>query len=415
MNTTFAALLAGMVGCAFVRPISVAEAAKFKEKVLWSFGNGTDGQYASASLIDVKGTFYSTTGAGGTYGGGAVFALDQTTGVEQVLYSFCRQDSCADGLFPSDSLINVKGVLYGTTVEGGGTSCGGAGCGTVFALDPRTGAERVLYAFCSQYNCADGSDPFAGLIDVKGVLYGTTDEGGTSEFGTVFALDPKTGTETVLYSFCSQQNCADGQNPGPPLIAVSGILYGTTVAGGTYGCGSGQGCGAAFSLDPSTGAETVVHSFGNGTDGRVPEASLINVNGILYGTTDYGMGTGCGGSGCGTVFSLDPSTGAETVFHSFLGGTDGANPFASLINVNGTLYGTTYAGGGEGCDGGGCGTVFSIDSNTDAEKVLYSFQGGTDGANPTAGLINVKGVLYGTTQRGGIYGYGTVFALKKMR
>ena len=142
------------------------------------------------------------------------------------------------------------------------------------------------------------------------------------------------------------------------------------------------------------------------------------MTGILYGTTYVGGGTGCGGYGCGTVFSLDPSTGTETVLHSFGNGTDGANPSASLIDVKGTLYGTTSTGGGTGCHGYGCGTVFSLDPSTGAETVLYSFccrRNCTDGANPYASLTAVNGKFYGTTESGGAYGYGTVFVLKKKR
>jgi uncharacterized repeat protein (TIGR03803 family) len=95
----------------------------------------------------------------------------------------------------------------------------------------------------------------------------------------------------------------------------------------------------------------VLHSFGNGTDGSEPyAAALTNVVGTLYGTTWQG-----GGYGGGTVFSIDPSTGAEIILHSFGSGADGAKPYAELINVNGTLYGTTWQGGTYGG-----GTVFSL-------------------------------------------------------
>lgn len=417
----------GLVSCAFVQLLPAAEAAKFQEKVLWSFGSGTDGHYPSASLINVKGMLYGTTSAGGAgigcspYGCGTVFAVDPKTSVETVVYSFCSRRNCADGEAPYSNLIDVKSTLYGTTFEGG-SGFDAPQFGAAFALNPNTGTERVIHSFCSQQDCTDGANPVAGLINVNGIFYGTTETGGTSFYGTAFALDPKAGTETVLYSFCTQQTCADGQNPNPALVDVNGTLYGTTVAGGAYSCGNGSGCGTAFSLDPNTRAETVLHSFGNGgSDGRAPEAALIVVNGLLYGTTDAGGLSGCGAYGCGTVFSIDPNTGAEKVLYAFCSHgncTDGANPFASLIAVDGLLYGTTQAGGHLGCGGGGCGTVFSVDPNTGAEKVVYSFcgeQNCTDGASAGASLIDVNGVLYGTTYAGGAYGYGTVFALSKKR
>jgi uncharacterized repeat protein (TIGR03803 family) len=212
----------------------------------------------------------------------------------------------------------------------------------------------------------------------------------------------------VLYSF---GDFADGEEP-LGVIDVAGMLFGTTGAGGC--CGEG-GCGVAFSLDPRTSQETVLHSFDNGADGCYPDSRLVVLNGVFYGVT-YGGGTGCGGQGCGTVLSLDPSTGAEAILYSFCSQescTDGETPEAGLIEVKGTLYGTTLSGG-TGCDGAGCGTVFSLDPNTGAETVLYAFQGGTDGSGPNA-VIDVKGTLYGTTVGGGAYGYGTLFALEKAR
>jgi uncharacterized repeat protein (TIGR03803 family) len=423
------ALFASMISFAFVQPILPADAVTYKEKVLHSFGGGTDGLHPFAAVIDVKGILYGTTSGGGILGGGVVFAVNGKTGAETTVYSFCSEKHCADGYNPSAGLIDVKGTLYGTTSQGG-TGFDGQELGTAFALDPNTGSEKVLYSFCSLQNCPDGAYPLAGLINVNGVLYGTTQDGGTSinDYGTAFALDRKTGAETVLYSFCSQKNCTDGWNPNPALIAVNGTLYGTTIAGGTYGCGNGLGCGTVYSLDPNTGAETVLHAFAGGsTDGDGPEASLIAVNGTLYGTTIEGGSGSCGTGayGCGTVFSLDPTTGAEKVSYSFCSRpncTDGAEPFASLINVNETFYGTTIAGGGTGCGGYGCGTVFSIDPNTGAETVLYSFcskQNCADGAQPFASLIAVNSKsgtkLYGTTSAGGTYGYGTVFVLKQTR
>jgi uncharacterized repeat protein (TIGR03803 family) len=342
-----------------------------------------------------------------------VFSVDPGTGAEKVVHSFCRQLFCPDGAEPFDAgVIDVRGTLYGTAYDGGGTGCDGYGCGTVYSLDPGTGALKVFYSFAG--SPADGAYPQGDLIAVKDIIYGITQGGGAEGMGTVFALDPKEGAENVLYSFCGERNCTDGFNPRG-LIDVNSAVYGTTLQGGAYNCGDGQGCGTVFSLDPTTGAETVLHSFGNGADGWYPYAGLTPVNGMLYGTTAGGGITGCGGSGCGTVFSIDPGTGAETVLYSFCGRqncADGANPYANLIDVKGVLYGTTAAGGNAACGGPGCGTAFSINPSTGAETVLYSFHGGTDGAGPN-GLINLKSALYGTTAGGGAHGDGTVFALER--
>jgi uncharacterized repeat protein (TIGR03803 family) len=130
------------------------------------------------------------------------------------------------------------------------------------------------------------------MININGTLYGTTTYGGTIGWGTVFSITPG-GEEKVVYSFSG----TDGQFPYASLIEVKGTLYGTTEEGGTYGAGAGT----VFSLDPSSGSENVLHSFGNGTDGVAPRARLIKVNGTLYGTTMLG-----GANGDGTVFAITP-------------------------------------------------------------------------------------------------------------
>src|ERR1700730_15697724 len=164
--------------------------------------------------------------------------------------------------------------------------------------------------------------------------------------------------------------------------------------------------------------ETVLHSF-TGSDGANPNAGLIaDSSGNLYGTTFNGGASGSGGcmiSGCGVVFKLSPD-GTETVLHSFRclyrRCPYGANPNAGLIaDSSGNLYGATVHGGGSGCAGYGCGVVFKL-SPTGTEKVLYSFTGGSDGANPDAVLIaDSAGNLYGTTYGGGASGAGVVFKL----
>jgi uncharacterized repeat protein (TIGR03803 family) len=147
---------------------------------------------------------------------------------------------------------------------------------------------------------SDGSHPTAGLIDVNGTLYGTTTEGGAYGNGTIFGISTS-GKESVLYSFGKG---SDGQGPEAALINVNGALYGTTTAGGTYGDGT------VFGLRMSTGKEHVLHSFGEGTDGKNPAGSVVNFNGMLYGTTPLGGSGAHGGcdydNPCGTVFAVKP-------------------------------------------------------------------------------------------------------------
>jgi len=265
--------------------------------------------------------------------------------------------------------------------------------GCAFALQfPATATaqtETVLYSFGSG---TDGGRPLARLINVNGTFYGTTAYGGIYNKGTLFSFNPQTDAETVLWSFGSG---TDGQNPYDRLVDVNGTLYGTTAYGGN------NGQGTVFSFNLTTGIETALWSFGSGKDGVQPGAGLIKVNGVLYGTTYNG-----GLYGDGTIFSLNLKTDAETVVWSFGNGTDGHSPNANMINVNGTLYGTTW-GGGSYNDG----TVFSFNPQNDAETVLWSFSNNPDGQSPNAGLVNVKGTFYGTTFWGGMYGWGTLFSL----
>jgi uncharacterized repeat protein (TIGR03803 family) len=338
---------------------------------------------------------------GGGYNIGTVFSLDPATHAETVLYEF--SPFSGDGEVPTGGLVDVNGILYGTTYSGGSGFDG-----TVFSFDPSTDIETVLHSFGG----SDGAGPYATLIEVNGTFYGTTVEGGFSNdsicpsggCGTVFALDPRTGSETVLYSFCGQPNCADGATPYAGLIYLNGTLYGTTYSGGNTNCR--YGCGTVYAVNPTTGAETMMHAFkNNAKDGANPYAGLIDVNGTLYGTT-YAGGT----YGNGTVFSFDPDTGAEKMLHVFGSKDDGRNPQAGLIKVRGTLYGTTENGGSHGY-----GTVVSLDLKTGTETVLYSFCSSTDCADgfyPEASLLKFTGRLYGTTVTGGAYHQGVVFRLK---
>ncbi len=322
------------------------------ETVLYSFKGGSDGAYPDAGLINVGGTFYGTTyGGGGTgctghgaIGCGTVFSVTPA-GVETVLYAF---KGGKDGSALFGGVVEVNGVFYGATDLGGGSGCGGSGCGTVFSVTP-AGVETVLHTFKGG---GDGANPIAGLLADGGTLYGSTSQGGgrtcigVSGCGTVFSVTPA-GVKTVLYTF---KGGADGYYPTGDLIDDGGTLYGTTVFGGVY-----NSCGAVFSVTPA-GVETVMHAFRpGGNHGCYPIGGLVELNGKFYGATRFG-----GASGLGAVFSVGP-LGFEKVVYSFKGGGDGAYPSIGLMKMNGTLYGTTQYGGGEtGCGGFGCGTVFSV-------------------------------------------------------
>ncbi len=352
------------------------------EKVLYSFKYGSDGANPQAGLTQVGGTLFGTTSRGGTDNFGTVFKVTKA-GTETVVYAF----KGIDGIDPVGSLINVHGTLFGTTDGGGG---GQNNSGTVFKVT-RAGAETTVYSFQVDGNWEiDGANPLAALIEVDGKFYGTTYDGGTLGFGTVFKVT-KAGTETVLHSFEGH----DGAHPYGGLIAVGDALYGTT--------NSGPVGGTVFKMTKS-GAETVLHSFGQGSDGSGPEGAMIDVDGMLYGST-----LGGGASNEGAVFKITKE-GAETVVYSFKGGSDGEEPEGGLINIGGTLYGATQYGGGSANCSYGCGTVFKV-TKSGAETVLYSFKGAGDGASPQGTLINIGNKLYGTTVQGGAGDYGTVFVV----
>jgi uncharacterized repeat protein (TIGR03803 family) len=407
-----------LVGCGGLQPVGVAQGpipqgqppenpsrlsgvrqsprsarhAPVTETVLYSFrGYPYDGAVPWSGLTYFKGTFYGTTIVGGVYecssgvaGCGTAYSITPS-GTETVLHSF---KGGKDGDSPYARLIVRNGTLYGTT-----SGFHSSSYGTVFSITP-SGHETVLYGFTGS---PDGSYPEARLLNVNGTLYGTTEDGGAygSNDGTVFSITPG-GKEKVLHSF---GNGTDGASPSD-LSYFKGTLYGTTYNGGAYNNGT------VFSITPG-GKEKVLYSFGASyLGGHQPAAGLVEVSGTLYGTADYGGLTGScyTSAGCGTVFSITPS-GKEKVLYRF-SGPDGAYPDVTLLDVNGTLYGTTFGGGAYNE-----GTVFSI-TRSGRETVLYSFGGSAhDGSNPHSGLSYVNGTFYGTTGSGGAHNGGTVYSI----
>jgi uncharacterized repeat protein (TIGR03803 family) len=203
--------------------------------------NCTDGSTATAGVIQATdGNFYGTTSRGGASstcntmcGSGTVFKITPE-GTMTTLYSFCAQPNCTDGSDPVAGLVQgTDGNFYGTTVAGGANAgVPGGTAGTVFKITP-AGQLTTLYSFCSLANCADGDYPEGGLIQATdGNFYGTTNNGGLNYSGTVFKITPQ-GELTTLYQFCTQTNCTDGRNPYAGLVqATTGDFYGTTVSDG---------------------------------------------------------------------------------------------------------------------------------------------------------------------------------------
>jgi uncharacterized repeat protein (TIGR03803 family) len=419
------------------------------ESVLHDFIAMPHGSYSYSTLIsDAAGNLYGTTFNGGTFGFGTVFKLAPGTSgkwTQTVIYHF---QGGSDGSNPVAGLVfDAAGNLYGTTESGGGGLNGC--CGTAFKLSPNSNGtwnETLLHVFGTPVGTGDASTPMSGLIfDNAGNLYGTTEYGGTADYGTVFMLAPGsqgTWTESVLYSFIDE---ADGGYPmGSLTLDAAGNLYGTSSIGGDVNCFNGGtqpwGCGVIFKLAHNSNgswSESALHSFDQ-FDGVFPVGNVIfDSAGNLYGTTQNGPGINCS-IGCGTVFKMTPGTSGswtlKTVY-TFAGGPDGETPLGGLVqSADGHFYGTTRAGGNTTNCTYGCGTVFELTPTTTAvwkEKIIHNFSGsstapfGVDGSGPAANvLFDQAGNLYGTAANGGtavsgagcngiIYCGGTVFKLAK--
>jgi uncharacterized repeat protein (TIGR03803 family) len=233
-----------------------------------------------------------------------------------------------------------------------------------------------------------GAGSYAGLILSGNTLYGTAISGGSPGSGAVFAINTDGTAFTNLYNFTATSGSypnytnSDGAIPQATLILSGSTLYGTTEAGGSS-------CyGTVFKVNTNGTGFSVLHSFpGTGNDGSGPPSGLI-----LSGNTLYGTASGGGSSSYGTVFAVHTNGTGFTNLHSF-NYSDGYCPYAGLILSGNTLYGTTEFGG----NSGGYGTVFKVNVDGTGFTNLYSFTGGSDGAYPWAGLVLMNNTLYGTT------------------
>lgn len=343
--------------------------------------NGANGSKPHGELIaDASGNLYGTTRNGGAGGDGTVFEITSGTNTITTLATF----SGDNGSEPHGGLLaDASGNLYGTTLLGGSNNQG-----TVFKISAGTNTLSTLASFNS---ATGGSFSDCTLIaDTSGNLYGTTENGGTSNYGTVFKIAAGTNTLTTLASF----NITNGANPlGPLFMDTAGNLYGTTAGGGS------SNMGTVFKVAAGTNAVTTVVSF-NGANGSTPCAGLIADGlGNLYGTSSDG-----GPDYDGIVFKIATKTNTLSTVAAF-NSANGYQPECGLIaDAAGNLYGTTQGGGS-----GDAGVVFKVAAGTGAISTLATFNR-TDGATPYAGLIvDASGNLYGTTFAGGSSGNGTVF------
>jgi uncharacterized repeat protein (TIGR03803 family) len=320
----------------------------------------------------------------------AIFAMAPVAGNASTFTTLYSFTGGANGGNPTATLIYRDGALYGTVPGYYGSK--ESYFGNVFKVDAATGKYKLVHAV---QGGADGASPapFSGVIYAAGALYGTTQGGGGSGCvvngyaygcGTIFSIDPKTAAETVLYAFSQDANSS--QSVPQQLLYEAGTLYATTAYGGKNGDGS------VFSFNLTSGAFATIYSFNGGADGKTPNPQLLYQNGLLYGTTQTGGGKGCRGGGCGTVFAIDPATGVETVLHAFRNGGDATKPDSNLFFHAGWLYGATATGGGTDCRDG-CGTFYAINVVTGAEKIVYRYE--TPNSTPS-GLTFVQGNIYET-------------------
>jgi uncharacterized repeat protein (TIGR03803 family) len=315
-------------------------------------------------------------------------ALSLNAQVFTVLHDFT--DS-SEGARPGGVLL-TNGVIYGAAAQGGSLYNG-----VIFSFSTDNGANyTVLHDFT---NNLDGESPNDLVLD-GATLYGTTQFGGTNNYGTIFKIGTNglSSGYSILWSFT---NSPDGAHPRAGLMLGGTTLYGTTYDGGS------NSLGTIFKIGTNGANYTILHHFStNLFDGQNPSARLILVGTNLYGTTYQG-----GISNLGTVFRIGTNGSGFAIMHSFTNSPDGANPLAGLAFNNNTLFGTTYSGGTNGD-----GTVFQVATNGANFALLHTFSNlspntNADGAYPEAALLVNSNMLYGTAVSGGNGGGGTVFQI----
>jgi len=356
---------------------------------------GADG--VSSVMQAPDGNFYMS-GYPGAYGHrGAILKLTPS-GEFSILYSFCAQRGCPDGSYPFTPILGSDGNFYGTTQEGGSHYEGG----TVFKMT-LAGELTTLYTFCTTKECPDGASPEGILQASDGNLYGMAGGGGIGSQGTIFRVST-TGEFTKLHDFCSAANCADGYNQfSPPIQGNDGNLYGATYAGGSHSAG------LLYKLTLA-GEYRIIYDFcslSNCADGGGPNTIVQDANGNFFGTTQGG-----GSKEYGTVFELT-STNQFIVLANFdyVHGT----PLGKLtLASDGNFYGNTQ--GGENA-----GTVFEVTPKGEVTFLNIFSTCALDSGWYPLGLLfqGTNGTLYGTTAYGNSVGdcnpegvgYGTIYSV----
>jgi len=373
-------------------------------------GTNRDGAHPFLGLLISGNTLYGAAQVGGSSGLGTVFAVNTNGTGFTTLYCFTATSGAngnyslgtnSDGAAPNAGLILSGNTLYGTTQSGGGS-----GWGTVFAVNTNGTGFRTLHSFAATSGSAggygvnrDGAGPIAGLLLSGNTLYGTAQYGGSSGNGTVFAIKTDGTGFTNLHNFTATAGSTGGYGTNRDGANPVGglILSGNTLYGTTVGGGSSAG-GTVFAINTDGTGFTNLHIF-TFNDGAYPWDRLILSGNTLYGTAAVGS------SGRGTVFAMKTDGTGFTNLHNFTF-NDGSRPRAGLILSGNTLYGTAYDGGTSGN-----GTVFAVNTNGTGFTKLHDFAGRPDeGGNPY-GLILSGNTLFGMSHNGGPSDYGTVFSL----
>jgi uncharacterized repeat protein (TIGR03803 family) len=366
--------------------------------ILYSFSPAF-GSDPNGGLVLGGNTLYGTTSTGGTSNYGTLFAINTSGSGFTNLYNF----NSTSGARPNGVTLSGS-TLYGPT-DFGGTRGGG----TVYAISTNGTGYTNLFNLNSAVDPNSPSEPQAPLVLAGDTLYGATWFGGSYDHGTVFSVATNGAGNGILHNFSTPAynpyaNNYDGVFPSARLCYSGGTLYGTAEQGGIYTYSGGT----VYSVVTNQpGSFTILHYFSSvdpftkiNSDGAFSFSDLVLSGGILYGTT-YAGGT----SGNGVVFAVSTDGSYFTNLYSFKGGNDGSGPHGGLTLSGNTLYGTTSTGGT-----GGQGTLFAIKTDGSGYTSLYSFSGGSDGADPEANLVLSGNTLYGTANSGGNSGNGTIFS-----
>jgi uncharacterized repeat protein (TIGR03803 family) len=354
-------------------------------KVLHTFtGSASDGAMPWSSVTPIGSTLYGTTYYGGSTGNGTIYRVDTDGSDFSLVHSF--NGGTGDGKTPTGGLVAIGSALYGATNQGGSSQWG-----TVFQIGAESGNFRILHSFST--DASNGKDPCSDLTCVGATLYSNTYSGGNADKGTIFKVETDGSGFSVLHPF--NGGISDGATPYGGLTAIGSALYGVTTQGGS------SNEGTIFRLNMDGSGFSLLHSFNGGAgDGAKPQTRLTLVGSTLYGLTDSG-----GSGNKGTIFRIATDGSDFSVLHSFNGGVnDGTNPVGGLTLLGSTLYGTTYYGGSSNE-----GTVFQIGADGMDYKLLHTFT--DDGANPFGALTAIDSTLYGTTKYGGGRNMGVVFSI----